>query len=105
MTGTPMTDVLNVLAGIDPSSPLLARRAAEMAPADLLATHPVDARPQQLAALAAAGLTVGDIVPVSQLISSVSFQARVLAGLLLLAGLPSPRPPAAEGPRIRSAAV
>jgi alkylhydroperoxidase domain protein len=78
------------------------RLAAELAHADLLATHPVDARPEHLAALSEAGLTATDVVTVSQVIAYVSFQARVLAGLLLLAGAPSGRGP---GARTRMAPV
>jgi alkylhydroperoxidase domain protein/CMD domain protein len=83
---------------------LAARLRAELDHADLLATHPVDARPEHLAALTAAGLAVRDIVTVSQLIAFVSFQARVLAGLLLLAGTPGAAPEPA-GPRVRTAAA
>jgi alkylhydroperoxidase domain protein/CMD domain protein len=78
------------------------RLRAELDHADLLATHPVDARPDHLAALTAAGLAVRDIVTVSQLIAFVSFQARVLAGLLLLTGAPDERP-ARGGSRLRTA--
>ncbi|HEY4026102.1 MAG TPA: alkylhydroperoxidase domain protein [Candidatus Dormibacteraeota bacterium] len=87
----------------DGGGDLAARLRAELDHADLLATHPVDARPEHLAALTAAGLTVRDIVTVSQLIAFVSFQARVLAGLLLLAGTPSSRSAPPAGPRIRTA--
>ncbi|HXM54253.1 MAG TPA: alkylhydroperoxidase domain protein [Candidatus Dormibacteraeota bacterium] len=79
------------------------RLDAELAHADLLATHPADAGPEHLVALGAAGLSVRDIVTVSQVIAYVSFQARVLAALLLLGGQPVP---AAEPARkLRSAAA
>jgi alkylhydroperoxidase domain protein/CMD domain protein len=84
--------------------PLAARLRAELDHADLLTTRPADARPEHLAALAAAGLTERDVVTVSQVIGYVSFQARVLAGLLLLAGA-APERPAPAAPRIRSASV
>jgi alkylhydroperoxidase domain protein/CMD domain protein len=79
------------------------RLAALLRHADLLATHPVDARPEHLAALTDAGLSVGDIVTTSQLIGYVSFQARVLAGLLLLAGARPRRSGSRDEPRMRSA--
>jgi alkylhydroperoxidase domain protein/CMD domain protein len=81
------------------------RVAAQLAHADLLATHPVDAQPSHLKALRDAGLSVRDVVTTSQLIAFVSFQARVLAGLLLLQGVaPSRETPAGE-PRIHTAAA
>jgi alkylhydroperoxidase domain protein/CMD domain protein len=79
------------------------RLAAQLRHADLLATHPVDARPEHLTALADAGLSVRDIVTTSQLIGYVSFQARVLAGLLLLAGAGARRSGSLHEPRMRSA--
>jgi alkylhydroperoxidase domain protein/CMD domain protein len=54
--------------------------------ADLLGTHPVDATPDDLQALADAGLSTTEIVSLSQVIAFVSFQVRVLAGLRLLGG-------------------
>jgi alkylhydroperoxidase domain protein/CMD domain protein len=79
------------------------RLAALVRHADLLATHPVDARPEHLEALTDAGLSVRDIVTTSQLIGYVSFQARVLAGLLLLASAQPRRSAALDGPGMRSA--
>jgi len=79
------------------------RLAAALRHADLLSTRPADAEPEHLAALARAGLSADDVVTVSQTIGFVSFQARVLAGLLALAGTPSRRSSPPGGPRIRSA--
>jgi alkylhydroperoxidase domain protein/CMD domain protein len=86
------------------NGPLARRLHAELDHADLLATRPADARPEHLAVLAAVGVTVRDVVTVSQVIGYVSFQARVLAGLRLLAGV-APDRPAPAAPRIRSASV
>ncbi len=52
---------------------------------DLLARTPGDATPAHLAALQDAGLTPRDIVTISQLIALMSYEARVLTGLRLLA--------------------
>jgi alkylhydroperoxidase domain protein len=52
--------------------------------AELLATRPVAARPEDLQALADAGLSTPEIVTLSQIVGFVSFQVRVLAGLRLL---------------------
>jgi alkylhydroperoxidase domain protein len=54
--------------------------------ADLLALRPVEARPDHLQGLAAAGLGTTAIVTLSQVIAFVSFQVRVLAALRLLGG-------------------
>jgi alkylhydroperoxidase domain protein/CMD domain protein len=81
-----------------------ARLGAELAHADLLAARPAEATPADLASLAAAGLTERDIVTISQVIAFVSFQARLLAGVLLLADTASERP-APDGLRTRVAAV
>ena len=54
--------------------------------ADLLATRPVDAGPDDLQALADAGLSTREIVALSQIIAFVSFQVRVVAGLKLIGG-------------------
>lgn len=59
--------------------------------ADLLATRPADARPENLQALSDAGLSTAEIVSLSQVIAFVSFQVRVIAGLRLLGATPSPR--------------
>src|SRR5215212_1815630 len=59
---------------------------------DLLSTHPVDATPDDLQALADAGLATVEIVVLSQIIAFVSFQVRVVAALQLIAGRPSEPP-------------
>ena len=56
---------------------------------DLLTEAPGAAAPADLAALAEQGLRTPEIVTLAQLIAFVSFQARVLAGLLLLDGRPA----------------
>ncbi|MEA3060217.1 MAG: hypothetical protein QOE50_1629 [Sphingomonadales bacterium] len=62
--------------------------------ADLLATRPRQARPDDLQTLADAGLSTVEIVTLSQVIAFVSFQVRVIAGLRLLGGGP---PAASDG--------
>ena len=64
---------------------LSAREVAILRHTDLLAREPGAATPAHIAALKAAGLTPRDIVTISQLIALVSFQARTLVGLRLLA--------------------
>ena len=54
--------------------------------AHLLLVHPRDARPEALEALASAGWDRAAIVTWSQLVSFVAFQARLVAGLSVLAG-------------------
>ncbi|MFM7581466.1 MAG: CMD domain protein, partial [Caldilinea sp.] len=56
---------------------------------DLLTAAHGAAAPADLAALAEQGLHTPEIVTLAQLIAFVSFQARVLAGLLLLDGRPA----------------
>lgn len=91
------------LAGAGIAAEGASRLAAQFRHADLLAGHPVDARPEHLVALRDARLGVDAIVTLSQLIAFVSFQARVLRGLLLLGGEPAPRTASAGEPRIRTA--
>jgi alkylhydroperoxidase domain protein/CMD domain protein len=77
----------------DPAVP--ARLQAILAHADLLGTRPVEATPDDLQALADAGLATVEIVQVSQLIAFISFQVRVIAALKLIGG--SSTGPAATG--------
>lgn len=63
-----------------------ARFAAGLAFAELLSLHPVDAAPQHIETLQAAGWSPRGIVTLAQLIAFVSFQSRLLAGLRLLNG-------------------
>ena len=63
---------------------LTAREVALLRHADILANTPGNATPDDIAALKAAGFSPRDIVTVSQLISFVSFQARLLVGLRLV---------------------
>ena len=46
---------------------------------DLLSTHPVDATPEALVALAQVGLTPAGIVTLSQVVAFVSYQVRLVA--------------------------
>jgi CMD domain protein len=63
---------------------LPARLGAMLEHAELLVREPIEARPAHLEALAKAGLSPRDIVVLSQLISFVTFESRLLAGLRLL---------------------
>jgi CMD domain protein len=64
---------------------LTAREVALLRHADILANTPGRATPENIAALKAAGFGPRDIVTISQLIAFVSFQARLLVGLRLVA--------------------
>ena len=63
------------------------RLAAALEHAHLLSLHPRDARPRHLLRLERAGWSADDVVTLSQLISFLSFQIRVVDGLRTLAGL------------------
>lgn len=54
---------------------------------DLLTTHPVDARPEDLQALKDAGFSPAGIVSLSQTVAFVNYQLRLIAGLRALGGL------------------
>ncbi len=69
----------------DGGAGLSAREAAILRHTDLLAREPGGATPAHIAALKAAGFGPRDIVTIAQLIALVSFQARVLVSLRLLA--------------------
>ena len=62
------------------------RLAAALEHAHMLVLHPRDASPAALQKLLAAGWSTTDIVTLSQLVSFLSFQIRVVAGLRALAG-------------------
>ena len=62
------------------------RLAAALEHAHLLVFHPRDASPAALQKLLDAGWSTTDIVTLSQLVSFLSFQIRVVAGLRALAG-------------------
>jgi CMD domain protein len=68
------------------------RLAAALQHAHLLVFHPRDAAPQNLKALLDAGWTSDEVVTLSQLISFLTFQIRVVVGLKALAEAPSIRP-------------
>lgn len=67
------------------------RLAAALEHAHLLSLHPRDARPEHLKRLENAGWSADDIVTLSQLISFLAFQIRVVDGLLALADNPAPQ--------------
>jgi uncharacterized protein YciW len=52
----------------------------------MLVFHPRDAAPPSLQAMLDAGWSTTDVVVLSQLVSFLSFQIRVVAGLKVLAG-------------------
>ena len=62
------------------------RLAAAFEHVHLLVFHPRDATPVALQALLDAGWSTTDIVTLSQIVAFLSFQIRVVAGLLTLAG-------------------
>lgn len=64
--------------------PVSERLAAALEHAHLLSLHPRDARPEHLRRLEEAGWSADDIVTLSQLISFLAFQIRVVDGLLAL---------------------
>jgi alkylhydroperoxidase domain protein len=66
------------------------RLAALSRHAELLSARPVAARPDDLRALAGAGLSTPEIVTLSQVIAFVAFQVRVIAGLAALGGARAP---------------
>ncbi|MBD2750811.1 CMD domain protein [Microvirga sp. BT688] len=65
------------------------RLAAALEHAHLLVFHPRDASPAALQKLLDAGWSTTDIVTLSQLMSFLSFQIRVVAGLRAFAGAPA----------------
>jgi CMD domain protein len=71
-----------VRAGLGP------RLEAALAHAHFLVFHPRDAAPERLRALTGAGWTADGIVTLSQLVSFLAFQIRVVAGLRVLAATP-----------------
>jgi alkylhydroperoxidase domain protein/CMD domain protein len=73
-------------SGSQPDPAVPPRLQAILAHADLLSTHPVDASPDDLQALADAGLATVEIVVLSQIVAFVSFQVRVVAALQLITG-------------------
>ncbi|MBS7811000.1 CMD domain protein [Roseococcus pinisoli] len=66
------------------TSALGPRLAAAFAHAHMLVYHPRDAGPDTLAAMLAAGWTTTDVVTLSQIVSFLSFQIRVVAGFRVL---------------------
>lgn len=62
--------------------------AAAFAHAHYLVFHPRDAAPERFAPLMAAGWTEDGIVTLSQLVSFLAFQIRVVAGFAVLAATP-----------------
>lgn len=72
------------------------RLSAALEHAHLLVLHPRDASPEALEALIAAGWTTDGIVVLSQLVSFLSFQIRVVAGLRSYAAVRQPQVVAAQ---------
>lgn len=72
------------------------RHQVALAFAKRLTFAPVEARPEHLTELQQAGWSARGIVTLSQLIAFISFQSRLLAGLLLLQG----QQPTSEGPAV-----
>jgi alkylhydroperoxidase domain protein/CMD domain protein len=77
-------DQASVTAAESAGASVSNRLAALLRHADLLATGPARARPDDLQALANAGLSTAAIVTLSQIIAFVSFQVRVLIALQLI---------------------
>jgi len=73
----------------DAHATLGARLAAALEHVHMLVLHPRDAAPPSLQALLDAGWSTTDIVVISQLLSFLSFQIRVVAGLRTLASHPA----------------
>jgi alkylhydroperoxidase domain protein/CMD domain protein len=80
-------------AGLSP------RLRAMLTHADLLVIRPGAARPEDLRALEAAGLSTPEIVTLSQVVAFVSFHIRVFVTLTLLRGDNRPAPAQNVGPR------
>ncbi|MBF9197308.1 CMD domain protein [Microvirga terrestris] len=76
------------------------RLAAAFEHAHLLVLHPRDASPAALQKLLDAGWSTTDIVTLSQLVSFLSFQIRVVAGLRALAGASAVETADAKFPQI-----
>lgn len=64
------------------------RLAAALEHTHMLVFHPRDAAPPSLQSLLDAGWSTTDIVTISQLVSFLSYQIRVVAGLTVLASTP-----------------
>ncbi|MGJ4844817.1 CMD domain protein [Leifsonia sp. Le1] len=79
------TDGLRARTGADVRERIGDRLAAALDHTHLLVFRPREADERSLDALLAAGWSVTDIVTLSQLISFLAFQARVVAGLSVLA--------------------
>jgi len=96
-SATPAADhYRHVMQAEQPDSP---RLRAILRHAELLATRPRLARPDDLQALADVVLSTTEIVTLSQVIAFVSFQVRVIAGLQLLSGAPSSHGVQSQSPR------
>lgn len=89
---------VNGIAATTPSSDLPGRLPAILRHVDLLVLNPAAATPDDLQLLVAGGLSVPEIVTVSQLIAFTSFQIRVYIGLALLRGDDREAPACSIGP-------
>ena len=74
------------VAASPPSAQLPRRLAAILKHVDLLVLDPAAARPSDLQALVAAGLSVAEVVTVSQVVAFTSYFTRVAVALALLRG-------------------
>lgn len=73
----------------DARAQLGARLTAALEHVHMLVLHPRDAAPPSLQAMLDAGWSTTDVVVISQLVSFLSFQIRVVAGLRVLASHPA----------------
>ena len=73
----------------DERAALGAKLAAALEHVHMLVLHPRDAAPPSLQAMLDAGWSTTDVVMISQLVSFLSFQIRIVAGLRTLASHPA----------------
>jgi alkylhydroperoxidase domain protein len=98
-TGQGSAELAERITAGTPSEQLPARLSAILSHVDLLVLRPAAARPADLGALAAAGLSSPEIITLSEVIAFVSFQIRVYVGLTLIRGDHRPTPAIRQGPR------
>ncbi len=88
LSGEDQTGPVYRVAG-DARAALGARLAAALEHVHMLVLHPRDASAASLQAMLDAGWSTTDVVVISQLVSFLSFQIRVVAGLRVLASHPA----------------
>ena len=74
-------DLIAIAQGRDPADPRLRAMAEHV---DMLAAHPISARPDHIARLRQAGVCDADIVRLSELVSFIGYRARTDVALALL---------------------